>query len=180
MSKPDDKQEEWPGEGLVVSPETIDLDVLDDTFSYFIRDLNIAVSRDWEARLEGMDELRGTGKVTALLAINKYPGIHPSTIAQINLRDRAEVARTLNALEKDGLIYRRPGRKDSRSWSLFLTDKGKDIIEPLRQRIRESRQFLYDVSDEEYEQVMGLLRRIYWRLVMAPHPVGGKPWATNE
>ncbi|HEY0122018.1 MAG TPA: MarR family transcriptional regulator [Rhizobium sp.] len=169
----DGVEEVWPGEGLVVSSETVDLDVLDETFSYFIRDLNIAVSRDWEARLQGLEELRGTGKVAALLAINKYPGIHPSAIAQINLRDRAEVARTLNRLEKDGLIYRRPGRKDSRSWSLFLTEKGEAIVEPLRQRIRESRQFLFDVGDEEYEQAMTLLRRIYWRLVMTPRPVGG-------
>lgn len=168
----DDIDADWPGEGLLVSPETIDLDVLNDTFSYFIRDLNIAVSRDWDARISDMEEIRGTGKVTALLMIDNYPGIHPSTIAQINLRDRAEVARTLNGLEKAGLIYRRTGRKDSRSWSLFLTDSGRECAEELRRRIRESRQFLCDVSDEEYEQAMTVLRRIYWRLVMNPHPVG--------
>lgn len=174
MNSDNEDRAEWPGEGLTVSPETIDLDVLDNTFSYFVRDLNIAVSRDWESRLKGMEELIGTGKVTAMLVINKYPGIHPSTIAQINMRDRAEAARTLNALEKDGLIYRLPGRQDSRSWSLFLTEKGQALIEPLRQRILESREFLSDVTEEEYEQAMTLLRRIYWRLVMAPRDTGGR------
>lgn len=173
-AEPENVEEVWPGEGLAVSPEAVDLDVLDDALSYFIRDLNIAVSRDWEARLDGLDALRGTGKVTALLMIHKYPGIHPSTIAQINLRDRADAARTLTALEKAGLIYRKPGRKDSRSWSLFLTEAGEAMVAPLRERVRESRQFLFDVSDDEYDQVMNLLRRIYWRLVMTPRPVGGK------
>lgn len=163
---------EWPGEGLVVSPETIDLDVLHDTFSYFIRDINIAVSRDWDARIADMEDIRGTGKVTALFMIANYPGIHPSAIAQINLRDRAEVARTLNGLEKAGLIHRKTGRKDSRSWSLFLTEAGEKCVVELRKRIQESRKFLCDISDDEYEQAMNVLRRIYWRLVMAPHPVG--------
>jgi len=169
----DDSLEDAPGDDLVVSPETIDLDVLNDTFSYFIRDLNIAVSRDWDARVSDLEDMTGTGKVTALLIINRYPGIRPSTIAQINLRDRAEVARTVNSLEKAGLVYRQTGRKDSRSWSLFITEKGKERVEQIRQRIRDSREFLSDVSDEEYEQVMALLRRIYWRLVMAPRPAGG-------
>lgn len=167
----DDAMEDAPGEDLVVSPETIDLDVLNGAFNYFIRDLNIAVSRDWDARVSDLGDMSGTGKVTALLLINRYPGIRPSTIAQ--LRDRAEVARTLNSLEKAGLIYRQSALKDSRSWSLFITDKGKERVEQIRQRILESREFLSDVSDEEYEQVMTLLRRIYWRLVMAPRPVGG-------
>jgi DNA-binding MarR family transcriptional regulator len=165
--------DEWPGEGLVVSPDTVDLDILNDTFSYFIRDLNMAVSRDWESRLHDMPELRGTGKVTALLMIKNYPGIHPSTIAKISSRDRSDMARTLNALEKSGLICRKQGRKDSRSWSFFLTEEGERLIEPLRQRIRESREFLSDVQDEEYEQAMALLRRIYWRLVMAHREPGG-------
>lgn len=163
---------EWPGEGIVVSPETIDLDVLNDTFSYFIRDINIAVSRDWDARIADMEAIRGTGKVTALFMIANYPGIHPSAIAQINLRDRAEVARTLNGLEAAGLIRRKTGRKDSRSWSLFLTEEGEECVVELRKRIKESRKFLCDITDDEYEQAMSVLRRIYWRFVMAPHPVG--------
>lgn len=169
----DDAMEDAPGEDLVVSPETIDLDVLNGAFNYFIRDLNIAVSRDWEARVSDLGDMSGTGKVTALLMINRYPGIRPSAIAQINLRDRAEVARTINSLEKAGLVYRKAGLKDSRSWSLFITEKGKERVEQIRHRIQESREFLSDVSDEEYEQVMTLLRRIYWRLVMTPRPAGG-------
>ncbi|WP_180900561.1 MarR family winged helix-turn-helix transcriptional regulator [Martelella soudanensis] len=164
----------WPGEGLEVSPETVDLDVLNDTFSYFIRDLNIALSRDWDARLEDVPEMLGTGKVSVLFLANNYPGIHPSTIAQVIMRDRAEITRTVTAMEKAGLIYRRPGRKDSRAWSLFLTEQGETVLEKVRTRILESRAFLSDISDEEYEQAMSILRKIYWRLVMTPRPAGGR------
>lgn len=171
MSSADD-EEFWPGEGLIVSPEAVDLDVLDDAFSYFVRSLNMAISRDWEARIADLDEMKGTGKVTALFLIGKYPGIHPSTIAEINMKDRAEVARLLNAMEKSGLIYRKPGRKDSRSWCLFITEKGERVLEELRKRIRTSRHFLDDISDDEYQQTIDLMRKIYWRLVMAPRPAG--------
>lgn len=172
-NKPDAVLDSAPGEELVISPETIDLDVLNHAISYFIRDLNIAVSRDWEARISDLDDMKGTGKVIAMFLISRYPGIRPSTIAQISLRDRAEVARQINSLEKAGLIYRKTGRKDSRSWSLFITENGEHRVEQLRQRVKESRQFLSDVSDEEYEQVMTLLRKIYWRVVMEPRPAGG-------
>lgn len=168
-------EEIWPGEGLVVSPDTVDLDVLNDTFSFFVRSLGIEVSRDWDARIGDLDEMRGTGKVTALFLISKYPGIHPSTIAQVSAKDRAEIARLLTGLEKAGLIYRKSGRKDSRSWSLFITEDGEGLLSEIRERVKASRQFLADVSEEEYDQVMGLLRKIYWRLVMAPRAPGGQP-----
>ncbi|NLS20070.1 MarR family transcriptional regulator [Rhizobium sp. P40RR-XXII] len=168
-------EEIWPGEGLVVSPDTVDLDVLNDTFSFFVRSLSIEVSRDWDARISDIDEMRGTGKVTALFLISKYPGIHPSTIAQVSSKDRAEIARLLTGMEKAGLIYRKAGRRDSRSWSLFITEKGESSLSEIRQRIRQSRDFLADILDEEYDQAMALLRKIYWRLVMTPRPPGGRP-----
>ncbi len=171
-----ERQEElWPGEGLVLSPEALDLDVLNDTFSFFVRSLSIEVSRDWDARISDIDEMRGTGKVTALFLISKYPGIHPSVIAQVSSKDRAEIARLLTGMEKAGLIYRKAGRKDSRSWSLFITEKGESLLGEIRQRVRDSRRFLADISDDEYDQAMTLLRKIYWRLVMTPRPPGGQP-----
>lgn len=174
VDKSEDFDDIWPGEGLFVSPETVDLDVLNETFSFFVRSIGIEVSRDWDARISDIEEMRGTGKVTALFMISKYPGIHPSTIAQVSSKDRAEIARLLTGMEKAGLIYRKAGRKDSRSWSLFITDKGEALLSEIRQRVRASRQFLSDVSDKEYDQVMELLRKIYWRMVMSPRPPGGE------
>lgn len=164
----DEPREPAPGEMLGVFSEDINLDVLDHTLSYYLRVLNIAVSRDWESRLGELEVVRGTGKVTALMLIERHPGIRPSVIAQITLKDRSEIARILDGFEKNGLIYRRTNLLNSRAWALFLTDAGSRLVEDLRGRITDSRAFFDDVSDEEYEQVISLLRKIYWRVIRNP------------
>lgn len=160
------------GEDVVVSPETIDLDVLDVTLSYYLRSLNMAVSRDWESRLDGLDAVRGVGKVIALFLIANHPGIRPSVIAQVSLKDRSEIARLLDGLETAGLITRRTNTTDSRAWALFLTEEGHRVVKELRRRVRESRAYFAHVSDEEYDQVIALLRKIYWRVVTEPRLTG--------
>jgi DNA-binding MarR family transcriptional regulator len=161
-----------PGESILALPGEIDLDVLDVTLSFYLRGLSMAVSRDWESRLDGLDPIRGTGKVTALFLIANHPGIRPSVIAQVSLRDRSEIGRVLDGLEANGFITRRTSTQDSRAWALFLTEEGERIVAELRRRVRESREFFGDVSEEDYTQVIALLRKIYWRIVTEPRPIG--------
>lgn len=161
-----------PGESVLALPEEIDLDVLDTTLSFYLRSLNMAVSRDWESRLDGLDPVRGTGKVTALLLIANHPGIRPSVIARVSLKDRSAMGRVLDGLEANGFITRRTSTRDSRAWALFLTDKGEHAVGEIRRRVRESRAFFGDVSEEDYAQVIALLRKIYWRIVTEPRPTG--------
>ena len=71
------------------SVSEVDLDVLENTLSFYIRTVNIAVSRDLDDRLEGLDVARGTGKITTLLLVDSHPGIRPSVIAQLILKDRS-------------------------------------------------------------------------------------------
>lgn len=163
---------EAPGERVAALPEEIDLDVLDVTLSYYLRTLNGAVSRDWEARLDGLDAIRGFGKVTALFLIDNHPGIRPSVIAQVIMKDRSEVGRMLDGLEAAGLIARRTSTVDSRAWALFLTAEGERVAAEVRRRVRASRAFFADVPEEDYDRVIGLLRRIYWRVVTDPRPAG--------
>ncbi len=161
-----------PGQGVEALPNEINLDVLDFTLSFFLRSLSMAVSRDWEGRLDGLDPIRGTGRVTALFLIANHPGIRPSVIAKVSLKDRSEIGRVLDGLESKGLITRRTGATDSRSRALFLTGAGESIVVELRRRVQESREFFGDVSDEDYVEVIALLRKIYWRVVTEPRPIG--------
>ena len=160
-------------EGLVVSPETVDLDVLDDTLSFYLRSLNIAVSRDWESRLDGLEMIKGTGKVTALFLIARHPGIWASIIARLSMKDRSETGRLLDGLEREGLIERRKDTADSRARALFLTEKGEGVVVLLRNRVRDSRAYFSDVTAEDYDTLMTMLRKIYWRIV-ADTPAKGE------
>lgn len=162
----------FAGERVTASPEEIDLDVLDITLSFFLRSLSLAVSRDWEARLDDLHVIRGTGKVTALFLIARHPGIRPSVIAQVSQKNRSEMGRILDELEANGLLCRRTNSQDLRARALFLTEEGERIVTMLRERVRESRAFFDDISEEDYTQTLALLRTLYWRIVTKPRPFG--------
>ncbi len=163
------------GEDVLATPEAIDLDVLDGTLSFFIRCINAEVSRDWDMRIEDLAAIRGVGKVSALLLIGNHPGIRPSVIAQMAMKDRSEMGRILDGLKANGLITRRTSTIDSRARALFLTEEGERVRQEIRRRVRESRAFLSDMSDVEYNAVIGPLRALYWRLVTSPRAAGGDP-----
>ncbi|MCB8836798.1 MarR family winged helix-turn-helix transcriptional regulator [Aurantimonas sp. VKM B-3413] len=149
----------------VTRVEDVDLGILDETLSFFIRSLNLAVTRDLDARLEGLDVARGTGKVTALFLIGRHPGIRPSLVAAAAMKDRSAMARVFDDMERHGLIRREADESDGRVQALFLTDKGEKLSDDVREIVRQSRDFFHDISDEEYAQVIDLLRGIYWRIV---------------
>lgn len=151
---------------MSVQPEDVDLGILDETLSFFIRTLNIAVSRDLDQRLEGLDVARGTGKVTTLLLVERHPGIRSSVIAEMTLRDRSAMGRLLDDLESHGLLTRKADPIDSRAQGLFLTAKGHDLARRVDAIVGQSREFFADMDDEEYRQVITLLRRIYWRNIL--------------
>lgn len=106
-------------ERIAIGPEEVDLDILNNVPGYFIRGLSIAIGRDWENRLTGLEGVRGAGKVTALFLMDRHPGIRASTIAGITLKDRSETARMLDSLEASGLIERRRSSSDFRHARCF-------------------------------------------------------------
>ena len=105
--------------------------------------------------------------MTALFLIANHPGIRPSVIAEVSMKDRSEMRRVLHGLEANGLITRRINSTDTRARALFLTEAGERTVAELRRRVRSSRAFFLDVPDDEYAQVMTLLRKIYWRVLTA-------------
>ena len=151
--------------GTSLKAGDVDLGVLDDTLSFFIRSINIAVTRDLDRRLEGLDVAKGTGKITTLFLVERHPGIRPSVIAQVILKDRSATGRIVDDLEAHGLIRREAAQDDSRAQALFLTEKGADLAITVREIVRQSRDFFADVDDEDYRAVTALLRKIYWRIV---------------
>ena len=165
----DDKRSSTPP---VTRVEDVDLGVLDGTLSFFIRSLNLAVTRDLDARLEGMEVARGTGKITALFLIDRHPGIRPSVIAAASMKDRSAMARILDDMEKNGLIRREPDPEDGRVQALHLTEKGAKVSREVQAIVRQSRDFFHDISEEEYAQVIDLLRGLYWRIVKSHQAKG--------
>ncbi|MCC2614083.1 MarR family transcriptional regulator [Neorhizobium sp. Rsf11] len=144
----------------------IGLDVLEDTLSFYIRSLNMAVSRDLDQSLEGLDVARGTGKITTLLLVDRHPGIRPSVIAQMILKDRSAMGRLLEQMEEHGLLTREVSSDDNRAQALYITGKGRELADLIRPIItRQSRNFFSDITDEEHAMLIRVLGRTYRRVV---------------
>lgn len=144
----------------------IGLDVLEDTLSYYIRSINIAISRDLDRSLDGLEVARGTGKITTLLLVDRHPGIRPSVIARMILRDRSAMVRLVDQMAESGLLTREAAPDDNRAQGLFITGRGRAVAERIRPLVvKQSRDFFPDITDEEHAMLIRVLGRTYRRIV---------------
>lgn len=147
-------------------PQDINIDVLEDTLSFYIRTVNLAVSRDLDERLEGLDVAKGTGKITTLLLVDDYPGIRPSVIAHLILKDRSAMGRLLDQMEGHGLIRREISPEDNRAQQLFITEAGAALAVKIREIVpQQSRDFFSFIPEDEQKLVTDILKRAYRRIV---------------
>ncbi|QRM56656.1 MarR family winged helix-turn-helix transcriptional regulator [Sinorhizobium sp. BG8] len=147
------------------SVEDVNLDVLEDTLSFYIRTVNIAVSRDLDERLEGLDVAKGTGKITTLLLVDSHPGIRPSVIAQLIFKDRSAMGRVVEQMVEHDLIRREVSPEDSRAQELYITPRGSALAAKVRLLVTaQSKDFFDFISDEDQQQLMDILRRAYRRI----------------
>ncbi|MEK1890000.1 MAG: MarR family winged helix-turn-helix transcriptional regulator [Phyllobacterium sp.] len=148
------------------SIEDVDLDVLEDTLSFYVRTMNIAVSRDLDERLDGLDVARGTGKITTLLLVDSHPGIRPSVIAQIIMKDRSAMGRLIEQMIDHDLLTRQTSARERRAHELFVTAKGAELAARIRPIVtQQSKDFFSFIAQEEQAQLMDILRRAYRKLV---------------
>lgn len=147
--------------------DDVDLDVLGDTITFFVRVLDIALSRDIDERLKGLEVGKGKGKVTSLLFIDRHPGIRPSKLAERAMKDRAHIARIIENFIEHDLVTRRVTESDSRAAELCVTPKGAAMAEQVRRIIREQETefFAELVSPEEHDQAVRILKGMYLRLL---------------
>jgi DNA-binding MarR family transcriptional regulator len=147
------------------SAAEVNLDVLEDTLSFYIRTVNLAVSRDLDERLDGLDVARGTGKITTLLLVDSHPGIRPSVIAQLILKDRSAMGRLVEQMMEHGLLTRQISAEDSRAQELYITPKGAELAKRIRVLVtKQSKDFFHFIPEDEQAALMDILRRAYRRI----------------
>jgi len=133
----------------------------------FAREL-VIVARRWRARLD--DRLKVLGMSQARWSALYWLSQSPEGASQTALADRtgveaATLVRVIDALEAQGLVERRSCPTDRRVKVVHLKEAARPLLaqidalgEELRQEVME------DVTREEVEQALGLLRRIRARL----------------
>ncbi|QZO06497.1 MarR family winged helix-turn-helix transcriptional regulator [Agrobacterium vitis] len=144
----------------------VELDVLENVLSYYIRTINMAVSRDLDQKLGKLEVAKGTGKITTLLLVDSHPGIRSSSIAQLILKDRSAMVRLVDQMEEQELLRREVDDDDNRAQGLFITPKGAALAKRVRPLVvKQSRDFFPDITDEEHQMLISVLGRTYRRII---------------
>jgi len=154
------------GKPLPAHADDVGLDVLENLLSFYVRVLDTSVSRDLDARLHDLEVARGKGKITALFLIDSNPGIRPSVLAELVLKDRSAMGRILDHFEAHGLITRRISAGDSRAQELFITPKGAALAVKVRALVVEQSTTFFNriIPEEDQDVLIGILKRAYHRL----------------
>jgi DNA-binding MarR family transcriptional regulator len=89
-------------------------------------------------------------------------GLSQREIAEKTYKDKPNITRMLDALEKKRLIFRQPDPRDRRKYCIYLTKEGKQLHErlsPLTQNLRE--RFTQNLPQDEIEFLRDALNKIY-------------------
>jgi DNA-binding MarR family transcriptional regulator len=93
--------------------------------------------------------------------INQNPGLTQSALAEVSLKDKTNITRMLDVLEKNGCVERKDSPKDRRSYHIFITDKGKELISSLIPVARlVNSKSLFEFTDEESRRLINKIKKI--------------------
>jgi DNA-binding MarR family transcriptional regulator len=159
--------------------QNIDFDIFGTLLSFYVRsvnilvsqDLDILVSQDLDAQTIELGLSGGTGKISTILLVGANPGIRPSVLAHFIRKDRSAMGKLLDTMERAGLIEQRVSRVERRARELYLTDKGRALVQRTRDVVRrQDDEFFAALDAREREQLLGLLRKVYETFLdMVPH-----------
>jgi DNA-binding MarR family transcriptional regulator len=89
-------------------------------------------------------------------------GLSQREIAEQTAKDKPNITRMLDALEKKRLIFRQPDPRDRRKYCIYLTKEGRqlhDRLIPLTQELR--RRVTHNLDPRELDLIKATLNKIY-------------------
>ncbi|MGX7111916.1 MarR family winged helix-turn-helix transcriptional regulator [Gemella cuniculi] len=101
------------------------------------------------------------GNFIVLLYISENEGVTQAKLAEISRKDKNIISRNIDVLEEKGFVIRSRGELDRRSYTLFLTDKGKNVISTHEHLIINGEQnVLKNLTSEEIKTLYILLNKV--------------------
>ena len=101
------------------------------------------------------------GHFITLIYISENEGLTQAQLAEIHRKDRNVVGRNIDALEKQNYVIRKRGVKDRRSYTLYLTEVGKEIVSTYSHLlIKGEKEALKNLTKEEITIFFTLLNKI--------------------
>jgi DNA-binding MarR family transcriptional regulator len=140
------------------APAALDHGLLPDLLGYQLRLAQQAVFRDFERAADGLGV--SPGRFGMLILVEGNPGVSQSRLAQEIGLDRSTLVAILDALEDTKLVERRAG-EDRRSNGLWLTRRGKAVVQKMKARVAEHEaRVAARLTAAEQRRLLELLRRL--------------------
>lgn len=132
---------------------------LDHFAPYLINRISARWNTDLQAQLKehGLTTLQM--RVLAILTV--MAGSTVNEVAVFAVTEQSTMSRTLDGMERDGLVRRKSRRGDARVRELHLTEKGREAFREIWPIMYELLKRMFaGFSDTEYETLIGLLTRV--------------------
>ncbi len=138
---------------------TLDQGILTGLLGRQLRITNNAVFRHVEQRLH---ELGITPQQFALLVlVERNPGSRQSLIAKARGLDKSTLVPMIDRLEREDLLERRPMAGDRRMKTIWLTDKGKELLQQASPAVAATDESLgSNLTVEERTELVRLLKKL--------------------
>ena len=105
----------------------------------------------------------GYSSYNFILYISSHPGSSQKEVCQNMVIDEALATRSMKKLVRQGYLTRRREALDGRTYSLFLTPQGQELVPVIRRALEQWWEQLTaqaDLSQEELEIILPLLRKM--------------------
>ena len=101
------------------------------------------------------------GHFITLIYVSENEGVTQAQLAEIHRKDRNIVGRNIYALEKQNFVLRKRGIKDRRSYTLHLTEVGKEVLSTYSHLLNTAeKEVLKNLTEEEITIFFTLLNKI--------------------
>jgi MarR family transcriptional regulator, lower aerobic nicotinate degradation pathway regulator len=127
--------------------------------AFLLSQVGFHVSKLWRQRLAPLGV--GPREVMLLLRVAVDEGRPQQAFAKALGVSTSRLVAVVDALAKEGLLERRPGKRDRRIHCLYVTDKGRGVIATLRAESQgHEDQVCASLKPTERRQLAALLERI--------------------
>ncbi len=140
-------------------PPSLDRDILPDLLGYQLRRASRKVYGSFGDHLRRVGLTQGQFGVLVLIGAN--PGLTQTALAGALGSNRSLMVRTLDRLEKTGLVRRDPSPTDRRSHALVVTGDGMAMIARLKKDVvAHEENIAGGLTEQEFATLLSLLVRL--------------------
>lgn len=137
---------------------------------YWVNHLSFLLRRSLVQRFEAEGLDVSAEEWAVLLILQSVSDLTATELSDRSMRDKTTITRTLDRLERKGLVLRLRDTKDRRSVRLSLSPMGQAVFEELA-RIAQGliKQTLAGIAPEDVEQALTVMKRMAANLTEDQH-----------